>query len=168
MDTQLLLDSISRIVHIGTVIVLAGGSFFMWRVLLPSASTLPDAAHEQLKADVTGRWKKVVHIGIALILISGFYNFARIAPKHHGDGLYHALVGTKILLAFGVFFLASALAGKSKALESLRNNRAGTLGRMMALVVVIVAISGFVKVRGVPQAATPEAETPPASSESVE
>lgn len=148
MDTQLLLDTISRVVHVGMVIILAGGSFFMWRVLLPSGAELPDAEHDKLRAAVTGRWKKFVHIGIGLILISGFYNFARLAPGHKGDGLYHALVGTKILLAFGVFLIGSALVGKSKAFEPLRQNRARSLAILVALIAVIVTISGFVKVRG--------------------
>lgn len=153
-------DTISRVIHIGTVIILAGGSFFMWRVLLPSAAELPDAEHEKLREAVVGRWKKFVHAGIALILISGFYNYARLAKGHDGDGLYHALVGTKMLLAFGVFFLGSALVGKSKAFEPLRQNRGRTLEILVALLAVIVAISGFVKVRGKPVSPmTPPAET---------
>ncbi len=152
------LDVISRVVHVGMVIILAGGSFFMWRVLLPSASELPDDQHDKLREAVIGRWKKFVHMGIGLILISGFYNFARLAPGHKGDSLYHALVGTKILLAFGAFFLGSALVGKSKAFEGLRQNRARSLALLIALLAAIVAISGFVKVRGKP-AQTAEAVT---------
>ena len=163
MVDQLLLDTISRVVHVGTVIVLGGGTVFMWRVLLPSAAELPDAEHEKLREAVIGRWKKFVHIGIALILISGFYNYARLATGHKGDSLYHALVGTKMLLAFGVFFLGSALVGKSKAFEPLRQKRARSLAILVALLAVIVAISGFVKVRGKP--VTPM--TPPVQPASV-
>jgi hypothetical protein len=160
MAELLIPDTISRIVHVGSVIILAGGSFFMWRVLLPSAAELPDAEHDRLRGAVMGRWKKFVHAGIALILISGFYNYARLAPGHKGDSLYHALVGTKMLLAFGAFFLGSALVGKSKAFESLRQNRGRSLAILVALLTVIVAISGFVKVRGKPASpAAPAAET---------
>ena len=158
------LDVISRVVHIGMVIILAGGSFFMWRVLLPAASELPDDQHDKLREAVTGRWKKFVHIGIGLILISGFYNFYRLAGGHKGDGLYHALVGTKILLAFGVFFLGSALVGKSKAFEGLRQNRGTSLAILIALLTLIIALSGFVKVRGIPDkapaAVSDSSETP--------
>lgn len=165
MIDLLLLDTISRVVHVGTVIVLGGGTVFMWRVLLPSAAELPDAEHEKLRDAVIGRWKKFVHIGIALILISGFYNYARLATGHKGDSLYHALVGTKMLLAFGVFFLGSALVGKSKAFEPLRQNRARSLAILVALLAVIVAISGFVKVRGKPTIqVTPPVETASATN----
>ncbi len=52
--------------------------------------------------------------------------------KHKGDGLYHALVGTKILLALGLFFIASALVGRSAAFESMRASRAKWLKVMVS------------------------------------
>ena len=71
---------------------------------------------------------------------------------HKGDALYHALVGIKILLALGVFFIASVLVGRSPAFEGMRQNRAKWLKIIVILATVIVGISGFVKVRGVPNA----------------
>ena len=97
-----------------------------------------------------GRWRRFVHIGIALFLISGFYNYMQAIPQHRGQGLYHALVGTKMLLALGVFFLAAALVGRSEKLEPMRQNRGKWLKVLVVLSAAIVAISGFVKVRGVP------------------
>jgi len=73
-----------------------------------------------------------------------------MVPVHKGDGLYHALVGTKILLAFGVFFFAAALVGRSEKLEGFRQHKKKWLTVMVLLTAVIVAISGYVKVRGVP------------------
>lgn len=147
--TQLLLDTASRIVHVGTAITLVGGSVFMAFALMPAASSkLSDEEHDRLRDAVLGRWKKFVHVGIALFIVSGIYNFARMVPMHKGDGLYHALVGTKILLALAVFFIASALVGKSKGLEAMRQNRTKWLKVLILLSAVIVGISGFVKVRG--------------------
>jgi uncharacterized membrane protein len=146
---QLILDTVSRIVHVGTAITLVGGSVFMAFALMPAAAAnLSDEEHDRLREGVLGRWKKFVGPGIGLFLISGFYNFARMAPLHKGDSLYHALVGTKILLAFAVFFIASALVGKSKALDGMRQNRAKWLKILILLAAIIVGISGFVKVRG--------------------
>jgi uncharacterized membrane protein len=142
-------DIISRIVHVATAITLVGGSVFTLFVLIPSASELPDQAHQQLSASIKQRWKRFVHIGVLLFLVSGFYNYIRMIPAHQGDGLYHGLVGTKILLAFGVFFLAAALVGRSEKLEGFRRNRKKWLSVLVLLTAVIVAISGYVKVRGV-------------------
>lgn len=148
MDSQLLIEVISRIVHVSTAIVLVGGSVFMAFVLLPTASLISTEEHDKLRGLINGRWKRFVHAGILLFLVTGFYNYFQQMPKHKGDGLYHALVGTKILLALGLFFIASALVGRSAAFESMRASRAKWLKIMVLLAAVIVAMSGFVKVRG--------------------
>ena len=145
-----IVDVVSRIVHVGTAITLVGGSVFMLCILLPSAKELSEDTHQKLASAIGSRWKRFVHLGIALFLISGFYNFARAAAQHKGDSLYHALVGTKILLALGVFFIAAALVGRSAKLEPMRRNRSMWLKILVTLAAVIVAISGFVKVRGIP------------------
>jgi uncharacterized membrane protein len=143
-----IIDIISRIVHVGTAITLVGGSVFTAFVLLPSANELPDEAHRQLAAAVKSRWKRFVHIGILLFLVSGFYNYIQAIPNHKGDGLYHGLVGTKMILALVVFFIAAALVGRSEKLEPIRQNKAKWIKILVLLAAIIVAISGFVKVRG--------------------
>jgi uncharacterized membrane protein len=148
MDSQLLIDVISRIVHVSTAIVLIGGSVFMVYVLLPMADQLDSAQHEKLRGLINGRWKRFVHAGILLFLVTGFYNFFRQLPNHKGDSLYHALLGTKILLAMGIFFIASALVGRTRAFEGMRAQRAKWLKVIVLLAAIIVALSGFVKVRG--------------------
>ncbi len=143
-----IVDVVSRILHVGTAITLVGGSAFMLLVLIPSAKVLSDESREQLTQAVTGRWKRFVHLGVLLFLASGFYNYFRAIPNHKGDGLYHALIGTKMLLALVVFFLAAALVGRSKGLEGFRNQRAKWLKVLVLLAAAIVILSGYVKIRG--------------------
>ncbi len=150
MDFQLLIDTISRIIHVSTAIALVGGTVFVLFVLIPSAAAMPEADEQKLRVAVNQRWKRFVHLGIALFLVTGFYNFIRAIPNHKGDGLYHALIGTKILLAFAMFFIASALVGRSKAFDSMRKNRVHWLKVFVLLAFSVVAISGFAKVRGIP------------------
>ena len=119
------IDVLSRIVHVGTAITLVGGTAFLRLVLIPIAERLPEDTHRQLSDAVQSRWKRFVHAGILLFLLSGFYNYMRAIPSHKGDGLYHALIGTKILLALAVFFIASALVGRSPEQDSVD----GRLGR---------------------------------------
>ena len=116
---DLWLSVLSRWTHVGTAIVILGGSVFLRFVLSPAASQLPEAEHQALRQNVMARWKRFVHAGIALFLISGFYNYIQAMPNHKGDGLYHALIGTKILLALVVFTLASGLVGRSALFASL-------------------------------------------------
>ena len=147
------LDLISRWVHIGTAAVLFGGAVFSRFVLLPAAETLPEAEHEQLRAGVLSRWKRFIHLGIALLLLSGFYNFARAIPGHKGQGAWHAVVGTKILLAFMLFFLASAIVGRSSLAGTMRKNARLWLGLIVLLGATIICISGYAKIKLPPRPA---------------
>ncbi len=142
------IDIVSRIVHVSTAIVLVGGVVFSLFVLMPAASALSEEPRAELMRGVLGRWKKFIHGGILLFLVSGFYNYFQAMKLHKGDGLYHGLVGTKMILAFVIFFIAAALVGRSSALEKFRKNRVFWTRVIVILAAVIVAISGFVKVRG--------------------
>jgi uncharacterized membrane protein len=139
---------ISRWTHIGTAIVLVGGTCFLRFVLAPAAAQLPEAEHVKLKEQVMNRWKRFVHIGIALFIVSGFYNFLAVQiPKHRGEGgIYHMVIGVKILLAFAVFFFASSLVGRSKSFDGMRANAKFWQLVIILLSFLIVGISGYAKV----------------------
>jgi len=149
MEELFLVTVLSRWVHVATAIILVGGSAFFRFIVMPAAATLPDSAHVALREQLLARWRRIVGPGIGLFLISGFYNFIVVAvPQHRGDGLYHGLMGTKILLAFVVFFLISALMGRSPAFEAIRNNSRKWMAITLILSMLIVGISGFLKIRG--------------------
>ena len=139
----------SRWIHVGTAVVLVGGLVFLRFVLGPAAAQLPEESHAKLKELVLAKWKKFIHGGIALFVLSGFYNYLVVgAPLHRGSdkGLYHGLMGAKILLALAVFFLSSALIGRSKAFAGMRTNPKLWQGVIIVLAALIIGISGFVKV----------------------
>jgi len=142
MEVSELVTVLSRWVHVGTAIVLLGGSIFQRFVLMPAAQSLPEAEHAQLRERMMGRWKKIVMAGITLLLVTGFYNY--LSVKH--EPRYHMFMGIKILLAFAVFFLASALTGRSAGLAGIRRNSKLWLGVLIALASATVAIGGFLKV----------------------
>lgn len=148
MDDLFPVNVLSRFLHVAVAIVLVGGTVFMRFILMPAAKEMPEAEHDQLRQRLLARWKRVVHGGIAVLFLSGLYNYIQQRPIHKGDSLYHALLGTKFLLAIVVFFIASALVGRSKTFETLRQNRAKWMGVVVLLSALIVGISGFVKVRG--------------------
>jgi len=138
---------VSRWTHVGTAIVLVGGTCFLRFVLAPAVAQLSDAEHLKLKELVMKTWKKFVHAGIVLFLVSGFYNYLVVqAPLHEGQKLYHPLIGTKILLSLGIFFIASALVGRSKTFEGMRRNSKLWQSVLLLLAAVVVGISGFAKV----------------------
>ena len=146
---MLSLDILSRVIHVGTAVVLVGGSVFMRFVLMPAASRLPEKEHFALREQVLGRWRKFVGVGIGLLIITGFYNYIHLAmPQHSGDGLYHGLMGVKVILAMVIFFIASALTGRSEALDRVRQNAKMWLAILILLATILIAIAGFLKVRG--------------------
>lgn len=159
MDIELVLAVVSRIVHVLTAIVLIGGSVFTAFVLLPSARQIGDSAHATLAAAVVSRWRRFVHIGVLLFLVTGIYNYSLAIPQHRGDGPYHAMMGTKILLALVVFFIAAALVGRSARLEKIRQRRGTWLTVLVVLAVVIVSISGYLKIRSTPTIMEPAIAT---------
>jgi uncharacterized membrane protein len=150
---DLALYTITRVLHIATAVVLVGGTFFVRFVLLPAAAAnLPDELHAKLRGAITASWKMLVYLGIALFIITGGINYYRVIAlgSHKGDALYHALLGSKIILALVVFFIASALVGRSRAFEGMRHQSRRWLTINLVLAGVIVAVSGFLKVRDVP------------------
>ncbi len=148
MEHPLWLDVVSRILHVGTAIVLLGGTVFARFVLMPAAEKLSPDAHDTLRTAVGRIWKIVVHVSVVLLLATGFYNYLVVTlPAHRGDAEYNMLIGIKILLALIVFALAEVLVGRAAAFEKLRQNRKTWLVVLIVLAAVIVAISGYLKVR---------------------
>lgn len=102
-----------RWLHVVAIIVLVGGAFFMRVVLHPSTRALPDDAARSLRADVIRRWFMVLRACMVVILASGFFNYLVVMrPRHAGQSIYDALIGTKILLALAIFGIAEALVKK--------------------------------------------------------
>ena len=155
-----LVGIVSRWLHIGSAIVLLGGSICLKFVV---GSVLKDQSQE-LKEAIRGRWKRFVHAAIGGLLLSGLYNYVKALPLHRGDGLWHAMVDTKIILALGVFFIASVLVGRSKGTQKFRDNAAKWTMIAILLGLLIVAMSGIVKVAGMKPKAEPTTPTldPPA------
>jgi len=140
-----------RWMHIVPAVVAGGAAVFGRFALFPALQTLPEAERMRLKDAIDRRWRLVVMACITLLLVSGLANFALYqAPAHKGQGLYHALFGTKFVAALVVFFLASALSGRSAALASIRANTRLWAGVAALLVLAILLISGVL--RNIPHA----------------
>lgn len=140
-----------RWLHIVPAVVAGGAAVFYAVALVPALGALPDDARRGTRERIAGRWRAVVMVCITLLLASGLANYLLYeAPAHRGQLLYHALFGVKVLLALVVFFLASALTGRSAALEPIRARAKLWTAANAILVVLIVLISGAL--RGIPHA----------------
>ena len=151
---------VSRWLHLLSAIVAIGGAAFALFALLPAAkSVLDDATHERLREAVRGRWAKIVHTCIALLLITGSLNFVLLAMPPKIDPLpYHPLFGVKFLAALGIFYIAIGLASRSPVFAKLRAARAKWLKILLILAVAVVLVSGALsQVRGWPKKSPPPA-----------
>jgi uncharacterized membrane protein len=141
------IDVLSRVVHVATAIVLLGGSVYSLFVVRPVLASQSEDNRKALASQLIKGWKRFVHGGILLFLASGFYNYFRAMPDHKGDGLYHALVGIKILVGLVIFFTASALVGRSSSLQVFRHPNGWALKMICILGFIVVMISGYLKVK---------------------
>jgi uncharacterized membrane protein len=141
------LGLVSRWLHILAAMVAVGGTVFQRVALVPSVGTLTDDARRQLVEAIRQRWSRWVMMAILFLLASGLYNFVVIAKQlpESGKGLYHGLFGVKFLLAIAIFFVASALAGRSEAFARIRQNARIWLTINLVMAVVLVCISGFLR-----------------------
>lgn len=161
MDPMSLLGLVARWLHILSAMAAVGGALFARVALLPSLQVLNEADRKTLHDAIRSRWSKVVMASIGFLLLSGLYNIAMIemGKKIPPDGktLYHALFGIKFLLALVIFFIASALAGRSPAFAGIRQQARFWLSLNLALAVLLVCISG-----GLRMIRDPKVETKPA------
>ncbi len=153
---------VSRFLHIFSVIVLVGGSFFLRFVVIPAARDLPTEQHDAFRERLFKRWKMFVHSGLFFLIASGIYNLVLAMGLHRKDIHYHMLLGLKLMLALGVIFLAIALTAKGEWSAGLRKRSAMWLMLNLILAVGVVGISSYLKVRGVP---APALAAPPAVAE---
>src|SRR4051794_19021351 len=137
MSWELAVAWLMRFLHIASAMAAIGAPFFVRFALMPAASkALDDASHQKLREAINARWRVIVYVLVTLFIVTGFYNFLvpTRAPDGHlltarwkdfpdaDKGRYHMIMGFKNLAAFAIFFLASALAGRSATFAPIRKN----------------------------------------------
>lgn len=113
METGAMLGVLLRILHIAAGATAIGGVVFQAVALHPALKSLDEGPRAALRAGVVARWRGVVLAAIAVLLVSGLltYMLYRIPEyrAHSMKGLYHGLLGLKILLGLLVFHPAALL-----------------------------------------------------------
>jgi uncharacterized membrane protein len=143
MELTDLFAQLSRWAHIIAAIVLAGGTLFMRFALVPALSET--SASDEIREAIRKRWMKWVAGAALFLLVSGFYNTFLKAKGFHLAGIYNGLLGLKILLAFGAFWLSATLAGRSERAKRFRERETHWLNILTVIVLAIVLMAGFMK-----------------------
>ena len=148
--TDLLLHTLARFIHISSVILLLGGIVYARQVLVPVLNVLPEDKRMQAAAGSQLRYRTTLFSLLALIVISGLYNFLTYSGPMHSQA-YQIWFGIKMLLvahilATGILWALSPygdveIAGKSK-------HRLISLGVAGFIVVLISAYLRSLTLRG--------------------
>jgi uncharacterized membrane protein len=136
---------VSRWFHILAGMTAVGGMIFLRCVVVSPFLALPKAQFEPLHAQMRPRWARLVAMAVGILLISGLVTFGINASQYVLPKWYHMVWGIKFLIALVIFFLLSALAGKSALAEKLRQNIKLWLNLTILLSVVVVCLSGVLK-----------------------
>jgi uncharacterized membrane protein len=139
-----------RWMHIVAAVAAIGGVIFMRVALVPAAADLPEDTRRVLSEAIRRRWSKVVMAAILFLIVSGLWNFLTINASFKAAGLkipplYHPLFGVKFLLALGIFYIASSLAGRSAATAKFRENAKFWLTVNLVLGILVICISGVLR-----------------------
>ncbi len=98
------LDALMRILHLGSMAVLVGGLTFRLVALGPALRPVSEEVRNTVTSGVHKQFRRLVHSSIALLLISGAYNWVANAEAYQAAGpAAHGVLGTKVLLALVVF-----------------------------------------------------------------
>lgn len=142
-DGKLVLDMIMRWIHIGSATLAIGVPIYMRFVLMPAAAEALDApAQAALREKMMDRWRIFVMAMIVLFIVSGTYWLVFVINMKEKSMLYQSILGIKLLCALALFFLASALAGRSAAFASIRANARKWTGVLVVLGIVILMCAG--------------------------
>lgn len=102
---DLFLHTLSRFIHISSVILLLGGIAYARQVLVPVLNVLPEDKRMQAAAGSQLRYRNTLFTLLALIVISGLYNFLAYEGPKHSQG-YQIWFGIKMLLVAHILVTA--------------------------------------------------------------
>ena len=156
MDSSTIVSLVLRWAHVLAAIAALGGLVFARFALVPAVGELEPSVGERIHDAIRRRWLPWVIGAITVLLASGLANFlifnARVKadPGFWGatwmrETSYHALFGAKFLIAMVMFYLSSALVGRGAGTQWVRNDRAKWLSVTLALGLVVVLLSGWMR-----------------------
>ena len=137
-----------RFVHIAAAVIAGGAAFFQFFAVRPALAGVEESQRAAFRDALLRRWFPIVQAVIAALLITGLVNFLvykiPFYKPHPLKGVYHGLLGVKIIAALLVFHTATVLAlpgprgDKWRANPLWRNLQIGALALIVAIGAVLV------------------------------
>ena len=137
-----------RLLHIAFAVILAGGAIYQLFVVQPLLQTLDGEQRRDMREKLAARWRPIVVAALVILLLSGLMNFLMFkVPQYRGHssaGIYHGLIGAKIVLALGVMHVMTMLALPGEKFDKKYRERAGFwLGLAVAMLSGIIILGAI-------------------------
>ena len=140
-------------IHVGSVVLMIGGFFFLRVVFLPIANRHADS--ESLISSALRRFGGIVWTALLTVLISGLYNFItffRAARSVIAAGmfvadysLYILVLGVKLFIVFLIFTLAIVLTFPYPVFDVFQKKPAPWLNLTVVLGLIVIFLSAFLR-----------------------
>ncbi len=154
--TYELLPVLMQWLHVGSVVLMIGGFFFLRVVLLPAAKVLPDSQKAQIIDAAFRRFRVIVWIALVTILVSGVYNFIAflistgnqtvtdpiLAPDY---SMYIVVLGAKFLIVTLIFILGIALTFPYPVYAPIQKRPAPWLNVTLILGLIVIFLSTLLR-----------------------
>ena len=148
------LPALMQWLHVGSVVLMIGGFFFLRVVLLSASQALPDSHRPKLIEAVLHRFRVVVWTALVTILVSGIYNFIsflRSARAVTASGaapdysLYIFVLGVKLFIVFLIFTLGVVLTFPYPVFAPFQKRPSRWINLTLILGLIVIFLSTFLR-----------------------
>ncbi len=131
-----------RYVHILATAMLVGGMIFISVALKPALKALDDERRQRFQQTVEGRFKRVVYLCFLALVISGAYNWIRLADQYKAMGPKgNMVIGIKVLLAM---IMLAIIAGRDLQLIKLPGKACHLINlHLVAIILLLAGLLGY-------------------------
>ena len=151
------LPALIQWIHVGSVVLLIGGFFFLRVILLPSAKVLPENQQPKLLEAAFHRFRVVIWSALLTILFSGVYNFIaflRSTGSFSQDpateivedlSIYILVLGVKLFIVFIIFTFGVLLTFPYPVFAPIQKRSAPWLNLTLILGLIVIFLSALLR-----------------------
>ena len=151
------LPALIQWIHVGSVVLLIGGFFFLRVILLPAAKVLPENQQPKLLEAAFRRFRVVIWSALLTILFSGVYNFIAFLRSTgslsqdpatelaQDPSTYILVLGVKLFIVFIIFTFGVLLTFPYPVFAPIQKRPAPWLNLTLILGLIVIFLSALLR-----------------------
>ncbi len=151
------LPALIQWIHVGSVVLLIGGFFFLRVILLPAAKVLPENQQPKLLEAAFRRFRIVIWSALLTILFSGVYNFIAFLRSTgslsqdpaielaQDPSTYILVLGVKLFIVFIIFTFGVLLTFPYPVFAPIQKQPAPWLNLTLILGLIVIFLSALLR-----------------------